>query len=118
MASNRVLNGDYKNAPCGMCMDAHYSHVEIRDTVDGCIPLTRTTVINYTVVDAEERRSATSGVLRAGAGALLLGPIGLAAGLSAKRKGTYTIAVMFNDGKRSLIEIDEKLYKQFIRDVF
>ncbi len=117
MASNSVIGGDYKGSSCKMT-GGKSNHVEIRDSFRGNIPLTKTTVASYSLVDAEERKSASSGVLRAGVGAFLLGPIGLAAGLSAKRKGIYTIAIEFRDGRKSLIEIDEELYKQFIRDVF
>lgn len=115
-AKNCVLSGDYKGAYCGLDWVASSPHVYISS--NGNIPLTKTTVSNYCVVDEEQHKSATSGILRAGAGALLLGPIGLAAGLSAKSKGIYTVAIEFKDGKKSLIEIDNKLYKQLIRDMF
>lgn len=44
--------------------------------------------------------------------------VGLAAGLTAKRKGIYMVAIEFYDGKKSLIEINEKAYKNLIRDMF
>lgn len=51
-------------------------------------------------------------------GGFLLGPVGLLDGLSAKNKGVHIIAVQFKDGKKSLIEIDEKLYKAFLKNCF
>ena len=48
----------------------------------------------------------------------LLGGVGILAGLSAKNKGIFTIAIQWKDGKKSLIEIDDKLYKKFINEMF
>lgn len=112
-ARNAVISGDHKGAFCGN----NCGGLELRD-VHFNLPLTKETIKNYTILDAEERKSGSSAVMRAGVGALLLGPIGLAAGLSAKRKGIYTIAIEFKNGERSLIEIDEKYYKKFIEDMF
>ena len=52
------------------------------------------------------------------AGVALLGGVGILAGLSAKNKGIFTIAIQWKDGKKSLIEIDDKLYKKFINEMF
>ena len=38
----------------------------------------------------------------------------MAGGLSAKNKTIYTIVVKFKDGKRSVIEIDDKAYTAFM----
>lgn len=51
-------------------------------------------------------------------GAVLLGPAGLLAGVTAKNKGIYLIAIEFKSGKRSLIEIGQKYYKIFIKGMF
>lgn len=49
-------------------------------------------------------------------GGALLGPIGLlAGGMSAKSKGVYQVAVVFKDGKRSLLELDDKRYKALMK---
>ena len=48
----------------------------------------------------------------------LLGSAGLAAGLSAKKNGIYTVAIQFKDGKRSLLEVDDKIYKAIISKTF
>lgn len=49
---------------------------------------------------------------------MLLGGVGVLAGLSAKNKGVYLLAVEYKNNQRSLIEIDDKLYKIFIRSNF
>lgn len=116
-AKEKVISGDYVGASC--FAGSFGGPVVIYESSKGInIELTKGTVKSYEVLDAEERKSGTSGILRAGAGAIFLGPIGLAAGLTAKRKGIYTIAIEFQDGKRSLVEINEKTYKKLIQDMF
>ena len=78
----------------------------------------KTTVEAYEVITDEMRKSGTSAILRGGLGSLVLGPVGLLAGLTAKNKGTYQVAVQFRDGKKSLLELDEKLYKVLVKKCF
>ena len=69
-------------------------------------------------------KSGTSAILRGAAGAALLGPVGILAGLTAKNKGIYTVAIQWkpdlngNDRGRSLIEIDEQAYKLLVKSMF
>lgn len=44
--------------------------------------------------------------------------VGLLAGLSAKKKGVYIIALEFKDGKKSLLEVDDKIYKALLKKLF
>lgn len=85
-----------------------YSELEIR----------KSNVIQYEVVTEEKIRSASSAIIRGAAGATILGPVGLLAGLTAKNKGIHTLAIEWINGKKSLIEVDEKIYKQLITDLF
>ena len=57
-------------------------------------------------------------ILRGVAGMTLLGGVGILAGLTAKTKGIYTVAILWKDGEKSLIEIDEKLYKILVKSMF
>ena len=82
------------------------------------IPLTKANVTEYEVLDESSRKSAASAVGRAAVGAFFLGPIGLAAGLSAKSKGVHTVAIQFVDGKKSLLEVDDKIYKAIMTQLF
>lgn len=117
-AKNEVISGTYAGAMCNIPPGGYYVTIWDRANEYIRVELNKKNVKSYELVDAEQRKSAASGVLRAGAGALFLGPIGLAAGLSAKRKGIYTVAIYFCDGTRSLIEIGEKEYKKLIQDLF
>lgn len=82
------------------------------------IILNNDTVEQYEVITDEQRKSAASGIARGAIGATLLGPVGVLVGLSAKNKGVYTIAIKFKDGKNSLIEVDDKIYKQLVKNLF
>lgn len=84
----------------------------------GKITLDQTTVASYEVIDSETKTSATSAAVRSVLGNALLGPVGIAAALSAKKKGLYTIALQFTDGKSSLIEVDKEIYKALVENLF
>lgn len=81
--------------------------------------INKDTVESYELITDEHRKSAASGVTRGLVGGALLGPVGLlAGGLTAKSKGIYQVAVQFKDGKKSLVEINDKLYKELIKVCF
>jgi len=82
------------------------------------IPIDKTTVDSYEVIGEESSTSASSAVARGALGAALLGPIGIAAALSAKKKGVYTLAIQFKDGKKSLLEVDDAAYKMLVKVLF
>lgn len=114
MAKNMVIAGDY----AGKAVTSIGSVVQIFIDRKNYVLLDRFGVDSYDVITEDVRKSAASGVARGAVGAALLGPVGLLAGLSAKNKSTVTIAIRFKDGKNSLIEVDEKIYKNFIRSMF
>lgn len=70
-------------------------------------------VANYTVLTATNNISTSSAVGRAAVGAALIGPAGLLAGFTAKRKPKYTIQVVWGDGATSILELDEQGYQTF-----
>lgn len=109
MAQNKVIAGDYIGAAVS----------ETLGTVTvGNITFSKHTVSSYEVVTEEHRKSAVSGVVRGLVGKAVLGPVGLLAGLSAKNVGTYTVAVNWKSGKKSLIEVNDKIYKLILKEMF
>lgn len=108
-AKNQVISGAYMDGKVILSIDGFYIQATKIQ-----IDINSKNVKSYEIVDAENRKSASSAIGRAAAGAFVLGPVGLLAGVSAKRKGVYTVSLEFNDGNRSLIEIDEKRYKELI----
>lgn len=114
-ARNKVIVGDYE----GRGIIAVLGQVSIVVGFGKNYYLTKDVVDSYELITDEHRKSAASGVARGLVGGALLGPVGmLAGGLSAKNKGIYQMAIQFKDGKRSLIEIDDKIYKAIIKILF
>lgn len=113
-AKNKVIAGDYLGKPVSGVMSKAYISLSTFKSLD----LTKATVSSYEVITDEHRKSAASGITRGLVGGALLGPVGLLAGVSAKTKGIYQIALQFTGGKKSLIEIDDKVYKVFIKSMF
>lgn len=113
-AKNKVIAGDYE----GKQLTHAFGSVSLTTGLFKTMLLDKTTVKEYEVLDEESRKSATSAVGRAFVGGVILGPVGWLAGLSAKSKGTHTVALEFNDGKKSLIEVDKKIYSALIKKLF
>lgn len=120
MAQNKVIAGDYegKNIMIGKLTFFGKEEVILYTSLTKGFPLNKENVANYELITEEHRKSAVSGVSRGLVGGVLLGPVGLLAGLSAKNKATHTLAIEFLDGKRSLIEVDEKIYKAILQKMF
>lgn len=108
-ASNKVISGEYAGKKIMQAMGLNL--VIIQTGIFKSINIDKNSVKEYEVIDEETRKNAVSAVGRAFVGGAILGPIGWLAALSAKRKGVHTIAIEFNNGKKSLIEVDEKIYK-------
>lgn len=116
-AKNKVIAGDNKGKNVQMTL----GQIAIAGGISLLKPLfiNKETVESYELVTDEHRKSAASGVARGLVSGALLGPVGmLAGGLTAKEKGIYQVAIQFKDGKRSLIEIDDKIYNQLIKVCF
>lgn len=106
-AQNKVIAGDYIGKMTGVSLGQLY----IATSFGKPMYLNKQNIEAYELITDEQRKSAASGVIRGAVGATLLGPVGLLAGLSAKNKGIYTVAIKFKDGKNSLLEVDDKFTK-------
>ena len=107
-AKNKVIGGDYIGSAVSSTLGMPYIQASFFKTVD----LEPKTVSSYELVTDEHRKSAASGAARGLVGGALLGPVGLlAGGISAKSKGIYQVVIQFKDGKSSLLEVDDKIYK-------
>ena len=111
---NRVIAGDYKRQGI----------MKVRNGVCITLPMFKSikiakeTVAEYEVINTTVSVSSSSAMTRAAVGSFFFGPAGLAAGLGAKRNGAYWIAVQFKDGKRSLLEVDDKLFRAITISLF
>lgn len=114
-AKNKVIAGDYS----GKQVTGSLGVVQIILGFTKTLVLDSSTVEACEVITDDHRKSAASGIGRGLVGGALLGPVGmLAGGLSAKNKGTFTVAVKFKDGKNSLVEINDKIYKSLVKKCF
>lgn len=114
-AKNKVIAGDYTGKIISQTLGICFINTGLMKSIN----LDNNTVESYELITDEHRKSAKSGVARGIVGGALLGPVGmLAGGLSAKSKGIYQIAIQFKDGKKSLVEVDDKIYKSIIKNCF
>jgi hypothetical protein len=113
-AKNRVIAGDYK----GRVISSALGIVSLQTGFIKSINLNKTTIEEYEVMDESHTKSAVSAVGRGLVGGFLLGPVGILAGLSAKSKGVHIVAIKFIDGKKSLVEIDDKIYTSLLKSCF
>ncbi len=114
-AKNAVIAGDYN----GKAVIQSLGIVSISLGWLNSLALNSQSVESYELITDEHRKSAKSGITRGIVGGALLGPVGmLAGGVSAKSKGIYTVAIQFKDGKKSLLEVDDKIYKALIKNCF
>lgn len=115
-ASNTVIAGDYKGKVITKTPLLKKASLWLSWKED--LDLVPANVTEYEGLDESSQTSATSAVGRAFLGSVLLGPVGLLAGLSAKKKEIHVVAVQFKDGKKSLLELDSETYKAFITGMF
>lgn len=113
---NSIIAGDYIGA--NITLFREKVHIVPDANVDNITELNKNTVESYNVVDENQRKSATSAVGRALVGGVLLGGVGLFAGLSAKNKNTYIIEILFKDGKKSLALLNNKTYAALMKALF
>lgn len=116
MAKNTVIAGDYEGKI--VCNNNAGVYIPLNFSGSKKVKLDKENIETYEVITEETRKSASSGIMRGAVGAAILGPVGLLAGVSAKNKGLFTVAIKFKDGKNSLIEIDDKVYKVLVKQCF
>ena len=68
--------------------------------------LDKNTVRKVGIIDTDTTKSASSAILRGGAGVVLLGGVGIAAALSAKNKKTHQVMITFSDNKECVAVVD------------
>ena len=114
-AKNALIAGDYM----GKRLISTLGTLQIVTGMGKGEIIDKFSVEEYELITDEHRKSAASGVARGLVGGALLGPVGLlAGGLSAKSKGVYQVALQFRDGKKSLVEVDDKIYKAIVKACF
>lgn len=113
-AKNKVIAGDYT----GKMVSSSFGQTFIILGFNKNLYLDKYSVATYELIDEAHNKSAANVFGRAVVGSMFGGLGAIAGATTTKSKGIYTIAVSFNDGKKSLIEVDDKIYKAFIAAVF
>lgn len=110
---NVVLEGEFKGK------EVYYTSQQLR--IVGGLPIEKKTVDSYAVIDEtnKDQYSFWKGAL----GVALLGGLGAIAGVRGKKRTEYLIAINWKkwtkaEGGKSLICIDDELYKKFMMAMF
>ncbi|MCM1101852.1 MAG: hypothetical protein NC398_10765 [Acetatifactor muris] len=111
-AKNKVIAGDYTGQYVVKDLMAK-GHINVAGKT-----VAKWSVSGYDLITEEKVKSGSSAILRGMAGVVVLGSVGILAGLSAKNRGINTVALAWLDGKKSLMEIDDKLYKMLVSSMF
>lgn len=110
---NKVIGGDYR----GQGLMRTINGVNITLPFFKMIKICKDTVDSYEVLDKNAQTSSFDAVRRANNWSFFFGSSGYAAALGANKK-TYLIAIQFKDGKRSLLEVDYKIFKSITSALF
>ena len=110
-AKNKVMNGEYNGKIVG-CVPTH-AFIILGFTKS--IRLTKENVESYELLNSEQSNG--SSAMKTMVSGAIFGVAGALAA-SSKQTGIYQVVINFKDGKRSLLEIDEKVYKALVTGMF
>lgn len=104
---NMVVSGAYK----GKIVSAYNGVPYILIKFSKMLVLDESNVKEIVLVDTDSEISVASAAKRAFIGEMMFGPIGLSAAGTANRINTHIVEIIFNDGQKCVLEIDDKLYE-------
>ena len=106
-ARNIVVEGEFKN--CNVV--ASFGVVSLMSRFKTVTKLDSATVEFYKLIAQDGKVSMASAAIRGFAGEMLLGPVGLSAAFTAKRHEVFYVGVAFKKGRRSVLEINERIMR-------
>lgn len=82
--------------------------------------LTKNHISSYTILDENNKNSSEYSFWKGALGVALFGSFGAVAGIGGKNKSSkeYLISIEWKSGEKSLILLDDKYYKVFIKSMF
>lgn len=104
-ARNKVIAGDYEGKLVGFVGAKAYIILSLTNL----LYLDAESIEGLELLDRNSEISVGSAAVRGFVGEMLLGPIGLATAATAKRHEAYIIGIVFRDGKRSVVEVDDAI---------
>ena len=111
VAKNKVVDGSY----LGKIVRYSSRQVLIITGSDETIDLNDSSVKAYEALELGSKNNASDEFMLDVAGGALLGFIGIIFGLFANKKRVFIISLEFNDGNKSKIEVNYKIYKKLTR---
>jgi hypothetical protein len=111
LIKNQVISGDYENRLVDIGGWTASFLIIRKDAITKLAKITKDTVQSYRLISSESEIKGSSFFKRAAVGTLVLGPLGLLAGLTAKEREIYYVKVFFKDGKESIMALDDNYYK-------
>jgi hypothetical protein len=109
-AKNRVISGAYE----GFEVSSFLGQISI-----GVINISKANIINIEQIDSSKSKDVGSSIARGLVGGVLLGPAGVLGGvLLGKSNGVHLLSINFKNGQRSLIEVDDNIYKAIIKKLY
>ena len=115
----KVIAGDYEGYKIKAGWSVFIFVPSIFSGQSDGVEISRRTVRSYKIITDDQRKSAISGIARGVIGNYFFGNAGLIGGtFSAKNTSDYLIALEFFNGKKSLIDVDDKKHKLLIKHTF
>ena len=105
-ALNMVIAGDYESMYVKYSLLGPYIDTDDKDP----LYLDSETIENYERINEDHQKSVGDTIYYSALGGILFGAAG--------NKNINHLALYFHDGKKSLLEIDDKLYNAIIRNCF
>ncbi|MCM1295629.1 MAG: hypothetical protein NC311_08800 [Muribaculaceae bacterium] len=108
---NYVLEGKYKNRKIlgGSTLDID---------VD-LVPLVKRYISSYAILDENNPNSSEYSFWKGALGVAVFGALGAVAGIGGKKSSKeYLISIEWKSGEKSLILLDDKYYKVFVKSMF
>ncbi|HAG12550.1 MAG TPA: hypothetical protein DCG49_01665 [Ruminococcus sp.] len=112
-ARNMILAGDYTGCRV-FRISAGLAYISGTMKKMDDIDLTPENILRYEVLTDEVLRSGNSLLLTGALDPGCLQKLRLHASAAMQQKGIYTLAVKFQDEKRSLMEVDERIYRAIV----
>ncbi|WP_418742411.1 hypothetical protein [Enorma massiliensis] len=106
-ASNTVVAGAYEGKPVSNSGRIPFIAIGFAHALN----LDPSTVAEIETIDESSEISVASAATRGFIGEMLFGPIGLAAAGTAKRNERYIVGIVFEDGLRSVLDVDGDLFR-------
>lgn len=116
MIVSRVISGEYKDRGVLTTLKG-VAYINCKHNQK--IMLTPENVASYELLNVDNNKSFTSGVVRGAIGGAIAGGTGALAGVnSAKSNDSFKIKIIFKDKKASLLEVDKSTYNAIINQCF